>query len=104
MAGLDEKRPFIAVGIAVLTVSDTRTRETDKSGDTLAARITEAGHRLVDRAIVPDDREKIAARVKAWTELDEIDVVITSGGTGFTGRDVTPAVARDWIVAVPILS
>ncbi|MBB2754246.1 UNVERIFIED_ORG: molybdenum cofactor biosynthesis protein B [Rhizobium aethiopicum] len=90
MAGLDEKRPFIAVGIAILTVSDTRTPETDKSGDTLAARIAEAGHRLVDRAIVPDDREKIAARVKAWTERDEIDVVITTGGTGFTGRDVTP--------------
>ncbi|HWT60260.1 MAG TPA: molybdenum cofactor biosynthesis protein B [Rhizobium sp.] len=90
MAGLDDKRPFIAVGIAVLTVSDTRTPETDKSGDTLAARITEAGHRLVDRAIVPDDREKIAARVKAWTERDDIDVVITTGGTGFTGRDVTP--------------
>ncbi|MBX4932330.1 molybdenum cofactor biosynthesis protein B [Rhizobium bangladeshense] len=90
MAGLDEKRPFIAIGIAVLTVSDTRTPETDKSGDTLAARITEAGHKLVERAIVPDDREKIAASVKAWTERDEIDVVITSGGTGFTGRDVTP--------------
>ncbi|RUL98670.1 molybdenum cofactor biosynthesis protein B [Rhizobium chutanense] len=90
MAGLDEKRPFIAVGIAVLTVSDTRTPETDKSGDTLAARIVEAGHRLADRAIVPDDREKIAARVKAWTEQEEIDVVITTGGTGFTGRDVTP--------------
>ncbi|MBY3167962.1 molybdenum cofactor biosynthesis protein B [Rhizobium laguerreae] len=90
MAGLDEKRPFIAVGIAVLTISDTRTPETDKSGDTLAARITEAGHRLVDRRIVPDDREKIAARVKAWTENAEIDVVITTGGTGFTGRDVTP--------------
>ncbi|MFS8145479.1 molybdenum cofactor biosynthesis protein B [Rhizobium sp. R635] len=90
MAGLDEKRPFIAVGIAVLTVSDTRTPETDKSGDTLAARIAEAGHRLVDRAIVPDDREKIAAKVNAWTERDEIDVVITTGGTGFTGRDVTP--------------
>ncbi|RFB98914.1 molybdenum cofactor biosynthesis protein B [Rhizobium leguminosarum bv. trifolii] len=90
MAGLDEKRPFIAVGIAILTVSDTRKPETDKSGDTLAERIVEAGHRLVDRAIVPDDREKIAARVKAWTERDEIDVVITTGGTGFTGRDVTP--------------
>lgn len=90
MAGLDEKRPFIAVGIAVLTVSDTRAPETDKSGDTLAARIAEAGHRLVERAIVPDDREKIAAQVKAWTERDEIDVVITTGGTGFTGRDVTP--------------
>ncbi|EGE59748.1 UNVERIFIED_ORG: molybdenum cofactor biosynthesis protein B [Rhizobium esperanzae] len=90
MAGLDEKRPFIAVGIAILTISDTRTPETDKSGDTLAARITEAGHRLVDRTIVPDDRDAIAAQVKAWTERDDIDVVITSGGTGFTGRDVTP--------------
>ncbi|MBY5836727.1 molybdenum cofactor biosynthesis protein B [Rhizobium leguminosarum] len=90
MAGLDEKRPFIAVGIAVLTISDTRTPETDKSGDTLAARITEAGHRLVDRGIVADDRQKIAARVKAWTENEAIDVVITTGGTGFTGRDVTP--------------
>ncbi|MBB3161184.1 molybdenum cofactor biosynthesis protein B [Rhizobium laguerreae] len=90
MAGLDEKRPFIAVGIAVLTISDTRTPETDKSGDTLAARITKAGHRLVDRGIVPDDRQKIAARVKAWTEREDIDVVITTGGTGFTGRDVTP--------------
>ena len=90
MAGLDEKRPFIAVGIAILTVSDTRTPETDKSGDTLAARITEAGHRLVDRTIVPDDRDAIAAQVKAWTERDDVDVVITSGGTGFTGRDVTP--------------
>ncbi|UFW66861.1 molybdenum cofactor biosynthesis protein B [Rhizobium laguerreae] len=90
MAGLDEKRPFIAVGIAVLTISDTRTPETDKSGDTLAARITEAGHRLVDRGIVPDDHQKIAARVKAWTEREDIDVVITTGGTGFTGRDVTP--------------
>ncbi|ANL39370.1 MULTISPECIES: molybdenum cofactor biosynthesis protein B [Rhizobium] len=90
MAGLDEKRPFIAVGIAILTVSDTRTPETDKSGDTLAARITEAGHRLVGRTIVPDDRDAIAAQVKAWTERDDIDVVITSGGTGFTGRDVTP--------------
>ncbi|WHO72675.1 molybdenum cofactor biosynthesis protein B [Rhizobium sp. BT03] len=90
MAGLDEKRPFIAVGIAILTVSDTRTQETDKSGDTLAARIAEAGHRLVDRAIVPDDRDTIAAQVKAWTERDDIDVVITTGGTGFTGRDVTP--------------
>ncbi|QIO72622.1 molybdenum cofactor biosynthesis protein B [Rhizobium leguminosarum bv. trifolii] len=90
MAGLDEKRPFIAVGIAVLTISDTRTLETDKSGDTLAARITEAGHRLVDRGIVPDDRAEITARVKAWTDREDIDVVITTGGTGFTGRDVTP--------------
>ncbi|WP_413709057.1 molybdenum cofactor biosynthesis protein B [Rhizobium sp. Rhizsp82] len=90
MPGLDENRPFIAVGIAVLTVSDTRTLQDDKSGDTLAGRIVEAGHRLVDRAIVRDDKQAIAARVKTWTETDGIDVVITTGGTGFTGRDVTP--------------
>ncbi|MFP3542619.1 molybdenum cofactor biosynthesis protein B [Rhizobium sp. SIMBA_035] len=90
MPGIDENRPFIPVGIAVLTVSDTRSLENDKSGDTLAARIAEAGHKLVDRAIVPDDKRAIAARVKAWTETDGIDVVITTGGTGFTGRDVTP--------------
>ncbi|MDP9837650.1 molybdenum cofactor biosynthesis protein B [Neorhizobium huautlense] len=90
MNRIDESRPFIPVGIAVLTVSDTRTLADDRSGDTLVTRITEAGHALKDRAIVPDDREKIAAQVKAWTEDDAIDVVITTGGTGFTGRDVTP--------------
>ena len=90
MPGTDENRPFIPVGIAVLTVSDTRSLDNDKSGETLAARIAEAGHTLVDRAVVPDDREAIATRVKAWTEDGRIDVVITTGGTGFTGRDVTP--------------
>ncbi len=72
MAHSGETRPFIPVGIAVLTVSDTRTLADDKSGDTLAARIAEAGHRLVARAIVPDDRERIRATVEAWT-LDEAD-------------------------------
>jgi len=90
MAKLDETRPFIPVGIAVLTVSDTRTPETDRSGDTLAARIADAGHRLVARAIEPDDVGAIRARVEAWTRDEAIDVVITTGGTGFTGRDVTP--------------
>jgi molybdenum cofactor biosynthesis protein B len=90
MARIDETRPFIPVGIAVLTVSDTRSLETDRSGDTLVARITEAGHRLVDRAIVADDIAAIRAQVEAWTREPEIDVVITTGGTGFTGRDVTP--------------
>ncbi|WP_337184623.1 molybdenum cofactor biosynthesis protein B [Shinella sp.] len=90
MATIDETRPFIPVGIAVLTVSDTRTPETDRSGDTLAARIAEAGHRLVARAIEPDDVGAIRARVEAWTREEAIDVVITTGGTGFTGRDVTP--------------
>ncbi|SCX12321.1 Molybdenum cofactor biosynthesis protein B [Agrobacterium sp. DSM 25558] len=84
------ERAFIPVGIAVLTVSDTRTMADDKSGDTLVARITEAGHLLVDRAIVADDTAAIQAQVRDWTLSDEIDVVITTGGTGFTGRDVTP--------------
>jgi molybdopterin adenylyltransferase len=90
MTSLDESRPFIPVGIAVLTVSDTRTPADDKSGDWLAACITEAGHHLVARAIVPDEMARIRAQVEAWTHEDAIDVVITTGGTGFTGRDVTP--------------
>lgn len=90
MARIDETRPFIPVGIAVLTVSDTRTPETDRSGDTLVARIGEAGHMLAARAIVPDDVAAIRAQVESWTRDDEIDVIITTGGTGFTGRDVTP--------------
>ncbi len=90
MARLDETRPFIPVGIAVLTVSDTRTAADDRSGDILAARIEAAGHRLAARAIVPDDKAAIRATVEAWTLDKAIDVVITTGGTGFTGRDVTP--------------
>ena len=90
MADPGTERSFIPVGIAVLTVSDTRTHADDKSGDTLVARIAEAGHRLVARAIVPDDKERIRAQVEAWTHDDAVDVVITTGGTGFTGRDVTP--------------
>jgi molybdenum cofactor biosynthesis protein B len=90
MSRIDESRPFIPVGIAVLTVSDTRSLADDKSGDTLAARIQDAGHRLVKRAIVKDDKAAIRAQVEAWTRTADIDVVITTGGTGFTGRDVTP--------------
>lgn len=90
MPKIDDTRTFIAVGIAVLTVSDTRTPADDKSGDTLAARILDAGHRLAARAICKDDRQAIFDRVKAWTLQDDIDVVITTGGTGFTGCDVTP--------------
>jgi molybdenum cofactor biosynthesis protein B len=90
MSRIDEIRPFIPVGIAVLTVSDTRSLENDKSGDTLVARIAEAGHVLKARAIVPDDQNEIAGQVRSWTLDPEIDVVITTGGTGFTGRDVTP--------------
>ncbi|MGC4407966.1 molybdenum cofactor biosynthesis protein B [Rhizobium rosettiformans] len=90
MSRIDESRPFIPVGIAVLTVSDTRSLSDDKSGDTLVARIEEAGHRLVARAIVKDDKTAIREQVETWTKTSEIDVVITTGGTGFTGRDVTP--------------
>ncbi len=90
MPGIDDTRPFIPVGIAVLTVSDTRTAEDDRSGDVLAARVVDSGHRLVARAIVPDDKDRIYAQVNAWTMAEEIDVVITTGGTGLTGRDVTP--------------
>jgi len=86
----DEARPFIALNIAVLTVSDTRSLADDKSGATLAERLAAAGHRLADRAVVPDDVEAIRARVKAWIADPGVDVVITTGGTGFTGRDVTP--------------
>jgi molybdenum cofactor biosynthesis protein B len=87
---LDESRPFIPMKIAVLTVSDTRTLEDDRSGTILAERLTGAGHVLADRAIVTDDVEAIRAKVKAWIADPAIDVVITTGGTGFTGRDVTP--------------
>ncbi|HEX9906538.1 MAG TPA: molybdenum cofactor biosynthesis protein B [Propylenella sp.] len=87
---LDRNRPFIPVRIAVLTVSDSRTLADDRSGDTLAERIAAAGHVLAARALVEDDVEKIRAIVRGWIADEAIDVVITTGGTGFTGRDVTP--------------
>jgi molybdopterin adenylyltransferase len=90
LSRIDETRPFIALGVAILTVSDTRTRADDKSGDTLAERIANAGHRLSDRAIVPDDIGAIQLALRDWIARDDVDVVITTGGTGFTGRDVTP--------------
>jgi len=84
------ERTFIPVRFAVLTVSDTRTMEEDKSGSLLAARITEAGHELVDRQIARDDVQEIRNIVSTWCEEPDIDAVITTGGTGFTGRDITP--------------
>jgi len=90
MARIDESRPFIAVNIAVLTVSDTRTSANDTSGDALAARIAGAGHRLAARAIERDDSALIEEVLKSWIADPAIDVVITTGGTGITGRDVTP--------------
>jgi len=90
MSRIDETKPFLPVGIAVLTVSDTRTIEDDRSGDVLVERLTGAGHRLAGRAIVPDDVEAIRKAVQGWIADANVDAVITTGGTGFTGRDVTP--------------
>ncbi len=87
---IDESLAFKPVNIAVLTVSDTRTLADDRSGMTLAERVTAAGHVLKDRAISKDEREAIVAHLHAWIEDPEVDVVITTGGTGVTGRDVTP--------------
>lgn len=90
MARLDESRPFICVNIAVLTVSDTRTAANDTSGDTLAARIAAAGHLVAARRIEKDDAALIEAVLRTWIDDTSVDVVITTGGTGITGRDVTP--------------
>ncbi len=90
MPGIDDTLSFVPLSIAVLTVSDTRSLEDDKSGATLAERLTKAGHKLGDRAIVPDDVEAIRQKVRAWIADPAIDAIITTGGTGFTGRDVTP--------------
>jgi molybdopterin adenylyltransferase len=90
MASIHQPKSFIPLDIAVLTVSDTRSLDDDKSGATLAERLTGAGHTLAARAIVTDDVAAIREVVKRWIADDRIDVIITTGGTGFTGRDVTP--------------
>ncbi len=90
MPGIDESKKFVPLRIAVLTVSDSRSLDDDKSGETLAARIAKAGHVLAARAIVTDDVDKIRSQVKNWTADRAVDVIVTTGGTGFTGRDVTP--------------
>ena len=90
MAGIDESRPFIPVNIAVLTVSDSRTKDDDKSGDTLDRLIREDGHQVVFRQIVSDDQEVIIKQLRSWIESPDVDVVVSTGGTGVTGRDVTP--------------
>jgi molybdopterin adenylyltransferase len=95
MSRIDETLPFHPVRIAVLTVSDTRTPETDKSGDTLVERLGAAGHVLADRGIVPDDRPAIVARLRQWIADPEVDVILTTGGTGLTGRDVTVEAHRE---------
>ncbi len=90
MAKIEGERDFVPVNIAVLTVSDSRTLETDKSGDTLVKRIERDGHMVADRDIVPDDADVIAAKLKGWIDNAQVDAVIATGGTGVTGRDVTP--------------
>src|SRR5260370_29098122 len=90
MPGIDNSRQFVPLKIAVLTISDTRALEDDKSGATLVERIEKAGHSIAGRAIVTDDVGKIRAQVQQWMADPAIDVIITTGGTGFTGRDVTP--------------
>lgn len=90
MIGIDEKRSFIAVKIAVLTVSDTRSFADDRSGDTLASRVETAGHTIADRRIVKDEIPQIQSTLQEWIKSDKVDVVISTGGTGVTGRDVTP--------------
>lgn len=90
MSRIDETRSFIPVGIAVLTISDTRAPADDVSGNTLCERLEKAGHHLIERAIVADDIEAIRAKVGEWSDKPSVDVIITTGGTGFTGRDVTP--------------
>ncbi|GAB5437911.1 molybdenum cofactor biosynthesis protein B [Falsiruegeria mediterranea] len=95
MSRIDETKDFIATRIAVLTVSDSRSLEEDRSGQVLVDRIADAGHVLADRKITPDERAEIADQLRAWVADPEIDVVISTGGTGLTGRDVTVEAHRD---------
>ena len=95
MSKIDTTKDFVPVRIAVLTVSDTRLLEDDRSGETLCARLLADGHILADRDIVKDDRRAIAAKLRAWCADPEVDVIISTGGTGLTGRDVTVEAHRD---------
>jgi molybdenum cofactor biosynthesis protein B len=94
MAGIDESIRFVPVQIAILTVSDTRGEEEDRSGKTLVDRAERAGHKVVRRGIVPDDQKTIEFKLREWIDDPEVDVVISTGGTGVTGRDVTPEAVR----------
>lgn len=94
MPGIDQSLPFQPISIAVLTISDTRTADTDTSGDILAARIEAAGHTLAARVIVTDDIEAVQAQVRLWIADPDIEAIITTGGTGLTGRDITPETLR----------
>lgn len=94
MAGIDDSLTFYPLRIAVLTVSDTRDEETDKSGQLLTERLTSAGHELAGRSIIRDEVDAIRAQVRAWVDNDEVDVIISTGGTGFAPRDVTPEAVK----------
>ena len=94
MAGIDESLTFYPLRIAVLTVSDTRDEQSDKSGALLADRLQQAGHELAGKAIVKDDVEAIRAQVRSWVEAEDVDLVISTGGTGFAPRDVTPEAVK----------
>ncbi len=102
MATIDGERAFVPINIAVMTVSDSRTPDTDTSGQVLADRIAAAGHRIAARRILPDDVDRLASQLRDWIDDPEIDAVIATGGTGLTGRDVTPeAFARVWEKEIP---
>jgi molybdenum cofactor biosynthesis protein B len=94
MTGIDESRAFIPIRIAILTISDTRGEHDDKSGATLVRLAEEAGHTVAARAIVKDEIEQIRERIRAWSGQDGIDAILTTGGTGLTGRDITPEAVR----------
>jgi molybdenum cofactor biosynthesis protein B len=94
MAGIDESLTFYPLRIAVLTVSDSRTEQTDKSGALLAERLAEAGHELAGKAIVLDEIEAIRSQVRAWADDSDVDLIISTGGTGFAPRDVTPEAVK----------
>jgi molybdenum cofactor biosynthesis protein B len=95
MSRIDETKPFLPVRIAVLTVSDTRQSTDDRSGDTLVTRLVDAGHSLAARAIIRDERSEIAGQLRLWCADPDIDVILSTGGTGLTGRDVTVEAHRD---------
>ena len=94
MPGIDNSLPFLPLRIAVLTISDSRTEETDRSGALLVERLTAAGHTLAAKTIVPDHEQTIAEQVKAWADDPAVDVIISTGGTGFAPRDVTPEAVK----------
>jgi len=97
------ERAFVPVRIAVLTVSDTRSLDEDRSGDVLVKRLQGAGHILADRGIVQDERAEISARLREWCARDDVDVILSTGGTGLTGRDVTVEAHRDGPVAALLM-